>query len=69
MVIAKGRDVFCPSIICSCVSFFSSQDRSWKFSGLGFVEGEAAEAACCGRPVLVLPECYYSDDIMGAMMR
>lgn len=39
------------------------------FSGLGFVEGEAAEAACCGRPVLVLPECYYSDDIMGAMMR
>lgn len=69
MVFAKYRDVFCPSIICSCVSLFSSQDRSWKFSELGFVKGEGAEGACCGRPVLVLPGCYYLNDVMAVMMR
>ena len=69
MVFAKDRDVFCPSIICSCVSLFSSQDRSWKFSDLGFVKGEAAEGACCGRPVPVLPRYYYLNDVMVVMVR
>ena len=34
IVVTKDRDVFCPTISCSCVSALLSQDCSWGFSGL-----------------------------------
>lgn len=33
IVVTKDRDVFCPTISCSCVSALLSQDCNWDFSG------------------------------------